>query len=207
VPASPVRPVGICYFNLSATRSYEVEALTYRFTIPGEHAIPRTRFSLIFPVPAFSQGWGLYSMRLPSAEEHFSAPLADAGRLIAKARAVSAAVVDTGVHFKKWSRDDAVKWLLGHLPLERAEAEIMVDHILVSPGAATAALAGLHTIERLRQESESRLGEAFSLVDFHRVVLQDGPVPMPVLEENVKRWLDGPAAGKMHTSPNERPGT
>jgi uncharacterized protein (DUF885 family) len=207
VRASPASPVGICYFNLAAMRSYEVEALTYRFTIPGEHAIPPTTFSLIFPVPAFSQGWGLYSMRLPSAPGHFSAPLADAGRLIVEARAVSAAVIDTGVHFEKWSRDDAVKWLLGHLPVERAEAEIMVDHVLMSPGAATAALAGLHTIERLRQESESRLGDAFSLVDFHRVVLQDGPVPMPVLVDNVKRWLDGAVAGKMHASPNARPGT
>lgn len=200
IPATAASGTGIFFIDLQALQDYEVEAETYRYTIPGQHAIPLPLLSRLVDLPAFTEGWSLYSLRLPLAHDYYTSPLARIGQLFIIAQAIAAARIDLGVGSEQWSRDRAVEFLMDHVPVTRRQASDVVNRIITHPGAATAALAGMDAFERLHRTAESTMGDDFSDAAFNHIILRDGPLPLSIVTDNVQQWLDGQTGGKMGTS-------
>ena len=98
-------------------------------------------------------------------------------------------VVDTGLHAKQWTREEAIDYLLVNTPNPEGDARKAIERYIVMPGQATAYKIGMNKIVELREDARARLGDAFDIRDFHDVVLKDGPVPLQILEENVENWI------------------
>lgn len=198
----PGRQLSVYFINLTAVPSDELEAVTFRYSIPGRHAIPLSPLNRIAPVPAFTDGWSLYSLRLPLKYSYYKEPGAKLGRLLVTSTAIAEAVVDIGMHTEHWDRAQAVRYLLAHSTMSRQQANKAVDRILAEPGAATAAVVGEATIERLHKKCQQALGKSFSDKAFNKAVVEHGPIPMPLLEDTVNKWLERQLGGK---SPSTQP--
>ena len=98
-------------------------------------------------------------------------------------------MVDTGLHDKKWTRQEAIDYLLENTPNPEGDSRKAIDRYIVMPGQATAYKIGMIKILELRENAKAELGDAFSLAEFHDVILKDGPVPLAVMEENVEAWV------------------
>jgi len=182
--------------RLGACSPAQRELLVHRVGLPGLHLarswatlrsdLPRSRRTL--RVHAFEVGWEGYAARL--AFELGWAVHPDAERTLLEAERWSAllAIVDTGVHHKRWTRSVALGWLErgGRPDAERVEA---LDRILRVPGEACAELCGVHEMLRLRERARARLGSAFDLREFHAAMLSPGSLPLGMLEQRVERWL------------------
>jgi len=180
------------------------EATAFHEGIPGHHfqlslarerpeAHPLTRF---VPLSGFSEGWGLYAEQLAEEMGLYSSDLDRMGRLSNDALRAARLVVDPGMHVLGWSREQAIEYMAAHTAESRQAIESEVDRYIISPGQATAYMVGRLEIERLRQEAERRLGRAFDIRAFHDRVLENGSVPLPLLRENVERWIaDGGGGG------------
>lgn len=191
---------GVYYANLYRMEdmpTYQMEALAYHEGTPGHHmqiaiqqeleGIPSfRRFS---GVTAYSEGWGLYSEYFPKEMGFYQDPYSDFGRLAMELWRAARLVVDTGLHDKQWTREEAVQWLLNNTPNPENDARKAIDRYIVLPGQATAYKIGMNKILELRAKAEAELGEAYDIRDFHDVVLKDGPVPLAILEENVDKWI------------------
>jgi uncharacterized protein (DUF885 family) len=104
--------------------------------------------------------------------------------------------VDTGIHAKRWSREQAVAYFHAHTIASEKDIDIEIDRYFVIPGQACGYMVGKKTIERLSEKAKAALGPAFSLPVFDDAVLQEGAVPMPVLEEAIDRWIAAQAPPK-----------
>ena len=104
-------------------------------------------------------------------------------------------VVDTGLHAKKWTREEAIDYLLVNTPNPEGDAIKAIERYIVMPGQATAYKIGMIKILDLREQAKTALGEAFDIREFHDVVLKDGPVPLAILEENVEAWIASKTEG------------
>ena len=98
-------------------------------------------------------------------------------------------VVDTGLHEKRWTREQAIDYLLTNTPNPEGDCRKAIERYIVMPGQATAYKIGMLKILELREDARERLGDAFDIRDFHDVVLKDGPVPLQILEENIEAWI------------------
>ena len=98
-------------------------------------------------------------------------------------------VVDTGIHDKQWTREEAIQYLLDNTPNPEGDAKKAIERYIVMPGQATAYKIGMLKILELREQAKGELGESFDIAEFHDVVLKDGPVPLSILEENVMAWV------------------
>jgi uncharacterized protein (DUF885 family) len=176
---------------------YEYEALTYHESVPGHHLqlataqqldLPRYRRHLDVEACSFNEGWGLYAEQLAEEMGLYSDDLSLLGMLSMAALRACRLVIDTGLHFYGWSRQQAVDfaWQNTATPMENIRSE--VDRYVSWPGQALAYLIGQREISRLRQRSEAELGAAFDVKEFHCVVLGAGAVPLSVLDRNVARW-------------------
>ena len=118
-------------------------------------------------------------------------------------------VVDTGIHHLGWSRSRAIDYLLANSALTRGNVENEVDRYIADPGQALAYMVGRIELERLREHARQRLGGRFDIRAFHDAVLGGGGVPLPVLAEEVERWIAGPGGGEgaVVASPPCRPPT
>lgn len=190
---------GIFYANLydmSQMPTYQLEALVYHEAIPGHHlqnSIAREltnlpRFRRFGGYTVYGEGWGLYCESFPRQEGFYRDPYSDFGRQAMELWRACRLVVDTGVHYKRWSRGDAVAYLLENTPNPEGDCVKAIERYIVMPGQATAYTIGKLEIERLRLESEERMGSRFDLRDFHETILADGPLPMDLLEERVLEW-------------------
>jgi uncharacterized protein (DUF885 family) len=101
-------------------------------------------------------------------------------------------VVDTGLHAYGWSREQAIDYMLAHSAMSRTDATAEVERYIADPGQALAYKVGALTLQRLRRQSEQRLGERFDPRAFHRQVLDTGSIPMSVLEAKITQWADAP---------------
>lgn len=191
---------GIYYANLYRMEdmpTYQMEALAFHEGIPGHHmqiAIQQElegvpSFRRFSGVTAYSEGWGLYSEYLPKEMGFYSDPYSDFGRLAMELWRAARLVVDTGLHHKKWTREEAVDWLLENTPNPAGDAQKAIDRYIVMPGQATAYKIGMNKILDLREHARAELGDAFDIRDFHDVILANGPVPLAILEENVESWI------------------
>ena len=105
-------------------------------------------------------------------------------------------VVDTGLHYNKWSREKAIEYLIENTPYPRGQAVKAIERYMVMPGQATAYKIGMQKILELRHKSETVLGDDFDLAAFHDVILQNGPLPLPFVERIVNAWLAGKTNNK-----------
>lgn len=199
-PAPDGSRPGTYYANLYRMEdmpTYQMAALAYHEGIPGHHmqlaisqeleGIPR--FRKFGGYTAYSEGWGLYTELLPKEMGYYQDPYDDFGRLAMELWRAARLVVDTGIHYKKWTREEATQYLIDNTPNPEGDAKKAIDRYIVMPGQATAYKIGMNKILELRERAKAELGEAFDIRDFHDVVLRNGPVPLAILEENVDAWI------------------
>jgi uncharacterized protein (DUF885 family) len=191
---------GIYWVNtymLASRPLYNLEALTLHESVPGHHlqiALSRElrdvpnfrRFSYI---SAFGEGWGLYCEWLGLEAGFYTDPYSNFGRLTYEMWRACRLVVDTGIHAKGWTRQQAIDYMATRTALPLHEVETEVDRYISWPGQALAYKLGELKIKELRARAEKALGARFDVREFHDVVLGSGAVPLDVLEGNVDRWI------------------
>ena len=190
-------------YDMADMPTYQMEALAYHEGIPGHHmqgsiamelqGIPEFRKQGGYT--AYGEGWGLYSEFLPKEMGLYSDPYSDFGRLAMELWRACRLVVDTGMHHKKWTREEAIDYLAQNTPNPQGDIVKAIERYIVMPGQATAYKIGMIEILRLRESARNRLGERFDVREFHDVVLTSGPVPLSILGENVDAWVDSVLAG------------
>ncbi len=196
---------GIYYVNLydmKAVSKYQMEALAYHEGIPGHHmqiaiaqeldSLPEFRKYLFYG--AYLEGWGLYSELLPKEIGYYKDPYSDFGRLTAELWRACRLVVDTGIHAKKWTREQAIQFYKDNTPNAESDCIKMVDRHIVLPGQATSYKIGMIKILSLRAKAKKALGEEFDVREFHDVILTNGVVPLDVLEDLVNDYIESKKA-------------
>ncbi len=207
---------GTFYANLRDTSempTWGMKTLAYHEGIPGHHfqiataqglkGLPLIRQQPIYT--AYSEGWALYAERL-AAEIGLYAddPFGDLGRLQAEMFRAVRLVVDTGLHAKGWSREQAIEYMVSTAGMGESEVTSEVERYMALPGQATAYKVGQLKILELRDKAKAALGDRFNLRDFHTVVLENGAVPLTVLEQLVEEWIAGAAAAARSSPPVDR---
>ncbi|BFM12929.1 DUF885 domain-containing protein [Simiduia litorea] len=191
---------GIYYANLYDMKSmptYQMEALAYHEGIPGHHMqlaiatelenVPK--FRKFGHYTAYSEGWGLYTEYLPKEMGLYADPYSDFGRLAMELWRACRLVVDTGIHNKKWTREQAIDYLVTNTPNAKADSVKAIERYIVMPSQATAYKIGMIKILELREKAKAEMGEKFDIRQYHDLVLTSGPVPLNVLEERVNQWI------------------
>jgi uncharacterized protein (DUF885 family) len=186
-------------YNLPARPLYTLAALTVHECAPG-HSFqaalalegpnrPALRKGTSFT--GYGEGWGLYTEWLGIGMGVYETPYDDFGRLTYEMWRAARLVIDTGLHHKGWSRQRAIDYLSSHTALSDHEVTIEVDRYISGPGQALAYKLGEMLIRRKRADAEAKLGTAFDQRWFHDVILSLGSVPLPVLEQEIDRWIAG----------------
>jgi len=201
MPAPDGSRPGIYYANLYDMNSmpiYQMEALAYHEGLPGHHMqlaisqeldqLPMSRRFARFT--AYSEGWGLYTELLPKEMGFYQDPYSDFGRLAMELWRACRLVVDTGMHAKRWTREEAIDYLKVNTPNPEGDIVKAIERYIVMPGQATAYKIGMIKILELREHARNELGEQFDIRGFHDVFLGNGPVPLNILEENVNAWIE-----------------
>jgi len=174
-----------------------VETTAYHEGVPGHHlqiAIAQevpglARFRQFAYYGAFIEGWALYAEHLAKEVGFYRDPYSEYGHLEAELMRAIRLVVDTGLHHKKWSRDQVVAYFRAHSALDEPTIQNETDRYIVLPGQALSYKVGQLTILRLRQKAQDALGAAFDLRGFHDEVLGGGALPLDVLEERIDAWV------------------
>lgn len=192
---------GYFYVNtshLNMRPKYTMEALAYHEAIPGHHLqgciqqemqnLPKFRRYEWFT--AFGEGWALYSEGLPKEVGFYSDPYSDFGRLTFQAWRATRLIVDTGIHYFKWSRQQAIDFFKQNTGLSEHNIISEVDRYIAWPGQALAYKIGQLKIKELREKAQEELGERFDVRAFHDRVLEEGNLPLDVLEEHITRWIE-----------------
>ena len=192
---------GTVYLNdwdLTERPTYTTEVLEMHEGIPGHHlqvsmamqnsGLPR--FRRFGEETAFVEGWALYAETLGPEFGLYRDPYQKFGALSFDAWRASRLVVDTGIHWLNWPREQAVDFLLTHAALSRTEAEEEVDRYTVLPAQALAYKIGEREILDLRDRAKTALGPKFDLKRFHEALLKDGAMPLPVLDQKLTRWIE-----------------
>ena len=199
-PAPDGSRPGIYYVNLYDLKELprsELEALAYHEGIPGHHLQASITTSL-GNLPAFrrfggaiayGEGWGLYAEQLGKDMGFFTDPYSDFGRLSMEILRAGRLVTDTGIHAKRWTREQAIAWYMANTPVAKGDVVNQVERFIVYPGQATAYTIGKLKFVELRERARAELGKKFDIRAFHDVVLNDGSVPLDILEENVEAWI------------------
>lgn len=207
-PSTPdgSRP-GVYYAHLSdmtAMPKRELEVIAYHEGLPGHHmqiaiqqeldAVPTFRTQAGFT--AYSEGWGLYSEWLASEMPGtFEDPLSEFGRLGSEMWRAIRLVVDTGLHSKGWTEEEAVQYFMANSAITEEQARSEVRRYLVLPGQATSYKIGMIKIQELRADAEKELGDTFDIRAFHDTVLGGGAMPLAILERRVDEWVETVKAG------------
>jgi uncharacterized protein (DUF885 family) len=166
--------------------------------VPGHH-LQLSRLQLLSELPelqrqrslpVFSEGWGLYAEQLAEETGLYADDRGLLGSISTSLMRAARLVVDTGIHAFGWSRERALEFLVGHVPMPREFLAAEIDRYIVMPGQALSYLTGKLEILRLREDARKRLGPAFSLTGFHGAVLDHGSLPMPTLARSIATWLD-----------------
>lgn len=199
-PAPDGSRPGIYYVNLkdmSTRQRHEIETVAYHEGAPGHHFQLAIQYELQ-GVPTFQkfayfgayiEGWGLYAERLAKEQGRFSDPLHDFGRLQNEMLRAARLVVDTGAHAKRWTREQMIDYMLANNPMTPEDATKEVERYIDHPGQALSYKIGMIRILELREKARAALGARFDIRDFHDVVLKNGAVALPILEELVDDYI------------------
>jgi uncharacterized protein (DUF885 family) len=193
--------VGTVYlgmYDMSSLGTYDLPALLFHEGVPGHHLqasvmlsrdIPEIRkYYLWWSNTAFTEGWALYAEYLADELGLYVDDYAQFGRLAGELWRACRLVVDSGLHLKQWTRSEAVEYLNRNTASSQENNERAVDRYLAVPGQATAFKVGMQVILDLRADAERRLGGEFDLSEFHALVLENGPLPLSLLREEVEAW-------------------
>jgi uncharacterized protein (DUF885 family) len=191
---------GVFYFNtfdLPNRFTSSVTTLYMHEGVPGHHfqtslaqedeSLPD--FQRFGTNAAFVEGWALYAETLGFEMGLYTDPLQHWGTLDDEMLRAMRLVVDTGIHAQGWSRDQAIGYMLANSGMGRSDVEAEVDRYIANPAQALSYKIGALTIQRLRREAEAAMGARFDLKAFHEQVLGSGVLPLPVLEDKVRRWI------------------
>jgi len=195
---------GSFYINQKDTADnpkWTLPTLLYHEAAPGHH-FQISRSMMIKGVPilrkmspftAYSEGWALYAEKTAAEDMGLYAnnPLGDLGRLQAEQFRAVRLVVDTGLHHKKWSREKAINYMVSKTGMTEAEVTREIERYVVWPGQATAYKTGQLAIIRMRGKAEASLGTDFNLREFNEMILEDGAMPLGILDKKVDRWIAG----------------
>lgn len=190
-------------FNLGAQPKYGMETLSLHEASPGHH-FQITIQQEIEDLPAFrrfggftafAEGWALYAESLGQELGLFTDPYQYFGRLSDEQLRAMRLVVDSGLHAKGWSREQAIQYMTDNSPMAESDVIAEVERYIAIPGQALAYKAGERVIRQLRGEAQLALGERFDIRAFHRLVLTGGAVPMAVLEQRVQDWIKEQQSG------------
>ncbi|WP_430906475.1 DUF885 domain-containing protein [Maribacter sp. 2-571] len=184
-------------YDIKAMPKYQMEALAYHEGIPGHHMeramsqelenIPM--FRKIGGYTAYVEGWGLYTEFIPKEMGLYSDPYSDFGRLAMELWRACRLVVDTGIHSKKWTREEGIAYYTDNTPNAKSDAVKMVERHIVMPSQATAYKVGMNKILALRKMAKDKLGAKFDIREFHEVILKNGALPLDVLEDMVNAYI------------------
>jgi len=191
---------GIFYvntFDLRARPRWALESLYLHEATPGHHfqvALQREltdlpKFRRFGGETAFAEGWGLYAESLGTELGVYTDPMMQFGALDAELWRAIRLVTDTGIHAKGWTRDQVLEYMYANSPSEETRAVSEAERFMAIPGQALAYKIGQLKIRELRDRSAKALGEKFDVKAFHRQVLQDGSLPLDVLEAKIDRWI------------------
>ena len=195
------------YFYVNTFRpeqrpKYTLEVLAYHEAVPGHHlqlAIQQEltgmpKFRRHGGYTAFIEGWGLYSEELPKKVGFYKDLLSDFGRLSFDAWRAARLVVDTGIHYKHWTREKAIEFFLENTSLSELNVVSEIERYIAWPGQALAYKIGQLKISELRTKAEKALGERFDIRSFHDELLGDGALALDVLEDKMQSWITSQTA-------------
>jgi len=200
MPSADGSRPGIYYTNLrdmTTVQKYVHTAIAYHESAPGHHfqlALQQEMESL----PSFRryggfgsyiEGWGLYSELLAKEMGFYEDPLEDVGRLQNEIWRAIRLVVDTGLHTRRWTRDQAIDYFLRNSPLSVGDATVEVERYIARPGQALSYKIGMLKIQELRAKAKAELGNSFDIRDFHDEILRNGAVPLPILERVAEQYI------------------
>ncbi len=176
---------------------FGMKTLTYHEAIPGHHFQISLQqqikhmptFRKIIPFTAYTEGWALYAEHLAFENGFFQTPEQEIGHLQADLFRSVRLVVDTGIHYKRWTREQAVDYMQQNTGKSENEIAAEIDRYIVMPGQATAYKIGMLKILELREKAKAKLGAKFLLTEFHDAVLKQGAVPLTILERQIDEYI------------------
>lgn len=199
-PARDGSRPGIFYANLRSVKEipkYGMRTLAYHEAIPGHHfqvalqgeleGLPIFRTFPLFT--AYTEGWALYSEQVAAELGFQENPYDRLGYLQAALFRAVRLVVDTGIHAKKWSREEAIEYMTNNTGMPESDVVAEIERYIVMPGQACAYMIGKLKILELRERAREALGDKFDITEFHRVVLENGALPLSILEDQIDKWI------------------
>ncbi|UOQ71821.1 DUF885 domain-containing protein [Hymenobacter cellulosilyticus] len=184
-------------YDVKATPKFGMRTLAYHEGIPGHHfqigiqqelkGLPT--FRKLVPFTAYTEGWALYAERVASELGFEQDPYDNLGRLRAELFRAARLVVDTGLHDQRWTREQAIQYMRQATGMAESDVVAEVERYIVMPGQACAYKMGMLKILELRELAKQQLGTRFDLRDFHDVVLQNGALPLEILEQVVQDYI------------------
>lgn len=185
--------------DMTAMPKRELEVIAYHEGIPGHHmqisiaqeleGVPQFRTQAGFT--AYIEGWALYSEWLATEfPDTYEDPYSNFGRLGSEIWRAIRLVVDTGIHSKGWTEEEAVQYFLNNTAITEMQARSEIQRYIVMPGQATSYKIGMMKIQQLRKKAEDELGDKFDIRAFHDTVLGGGALPLEVLERRIDQWIE-----------------
>jgi uncharacterized protein (DUF885 family) len=201
-PAPDGSRPGIFYVNMqdmNAVQKHIMNSLAYHEGAPGHHfqlaiqqelaGVPEFRKYKSYGV--YSEGWALYAERLAfEAGLYDGLPMRNFGRLAEEMKRAVRLVVDTGMHSKRWSREQCIGYMTANTPMAPADIERQIERYFVYPGQALSYKMGMITILELRERARAALGEDFDIREFHDAVLKNGAMPLQILEQVIEGYIE-----------------
>ncbi|MGE0358796.1 MAG: DUF885 family protein [Burkholderiales bacterium] len=200
--------------NLKRRPKHDMEAVLLHETVPGHH-LQTARAQELSGLPAFrrasgfvayGEGWALYAESLGAQMGLYRDPYSRFGRLSMEMWRACRLVVDTGLHAFGWTRERAIRYLADTAGIQESAAVAEVDRYILDPGQALGYKIGELRILALRDKARRALGEGFDLRRFHNAVLDDGPLPLDLLEARIDDWIAREKSASLRKAPKENPG-
>jgi uncharacterized protein (DUF885 family) len=185
-------------YKLETRPRYEMEALSLHEAVPGHH-LQISRAQELKDLPdfrrngsytAYIEGWGLYAESLGDDVDFYSDPYSKFGQLTYEMWRAARLVVDTGIHALGWTRQQAIDFMLANSAKTENDVIVEIDRYIVWPAQALSYKLGELKIKELRARAKSALGDKFDIRRFHNAVLDNGPLPLNLLDKQIESWIN-----------------